>query len=520
MDHLIGSNNVPCWYEWVVSLWSDAGSLAQTSVVIRIERETIMGEGNPTPEVFEYCVVGSGAAALGFLSGVQSVGVNGSGLGDIALVTSDVGDRLQNPLPDTRFPRGSGTQSARLRRGKKLYFGDDFMYRENPHWKTNIGSYGHVPSFSFGGHTRVWGGTANLWSEEELNALAGEFPFVEIDKATLNSIFFATEVSAEPDTSPSVSTLRVSKSLAPLLRNREDKDSCWSFVPARLAVRVGVNHQGICVQCGSCLDGCPTNAIWSADEAIRPVLSKLGLVAVGLVVAVELRDDHVEIRYRTNNGVERQIRAKKCVLAAGSPSSTKLFCDLKSARRASGDDTPIQFRVAFSLRRGRHRSHNLAHIVGTSRFGCAQFYPPNGQVWERMIPKRILEFPAIQPILDRLVPIITYGNSVTDCVTYRENRFTTGRPKKNLRLHASLGFAILRRGLFLVPLFAQKGKFGESYHSGAFFKEFRDPNGFVSHRSRVFVADASGLSFIRPGSITPTVLFNAIRLGRYLESQR
>jgi ferredoxin len=472
----------------------------------------------------EYCVIGSGAAAFGFLSGLTTSRGGGENLDDVVLITSDVGNRLQKTLglaaPGQSINKDNNKVSRKPTKGKKLYFDDDYVYTRHDSWRVFSQGFGHVPSFSYGGLTRVWGATANLWPQEFLDQLGGNEPFIKKDFETLASGFFQTEALISDSNESSTNLLKVSDSLKNLLNETKHKRQRWNFRAAKLAIQTDQTSKHACTACGSCLNGCPSDAIWSADRALDPYLAKLGQVIIGLVLDIRILSDGVEVNYTSSDGCRRAVRAKYCVLAAGVPSTVKLFCGVSCRETTWGDDTPIQFRLGFSMNRDKNPSHNLAHVTGECLDFSVQLYPPNVQVWNRLFSPRLLNNRIIKRVLEHIAPIITYGRPVKNCITFDNEKFIAAKPKRNLGMQISLAIDLFRSGVLLIPFASQRGKFGESYHSGAFFKDLIKPNGFVSEKSRVYIADAAGLPFVRPGSITPTVILNSIRLGRHLESNR
>jgi choline dehydrogenase-like flavoprotein len=134
----------------------------------------------------------------------------------------------------------------------------------------------------------------------------------------------------------------------------------------------------------------------------------------------------------------------------------------------------------------------------------------------------------MKPIISRMVPMICYLGQKSSSSLLVQNTggkifVTKGDKAKNLNAFMNLWLLstrLLRLGVFFPWFFSEISSSGSGYHMGASF-----PMGHKSdflgrlistESKRVFIVDASVLPEIQVGSITPTAMANAYRIGRLI----
>jgi len=197
-------------------------------------------------------------------------------------------------------------------------------------------------------------------------------------------------------------------------------------------------------------------------------------------------------------------------------------------------DTATIFAAAVRLGRTkvqRRSHHGLSQwwVRRTDSVVSAQIYPPDAGNAQRLAQRApLLERLAprlLRAIAGRLHPVIAYvdpeqsdrlqvGLVEGEVFVDRLPRAGAQRVVKGaLRSLAS----VMRRGGYFLPAFAAEVSGpGTGYHSGASlpFGTETDSLGRLDGLKRTHIVDASVLPLIEVGSVTPTVMANAARIGR------
>jgi len=191
------------------------------------------------------------------------------------------------------------------------------------------------------------------------------------------------------------------------------------------------------------------------------------------------------------------------------------------------------FVAAFSLRKRRHQETiNLSQwwIKKTKDFKVvAQIYAPDKK-FAPIAVKKMPQFVLFKKIIAKLLvahmhPMLVYFDSrISGTINLSTNKsdilvmskLDKVQRRSIRRALMGLRLNLMKVGLY-IPFFVFKvGYAGTGFHSGSFLKYGVDINEFgeIYNYEGVHIIDASTLPTIEPGSITPTIMINAVRIAR------
>jgi len=379
-----------------------------------------------------------------------------------------------------------------LSMGLKSYFGSLHMYDQQDlnHEEMRPVTW---PSASKGGFTRIWGAVIGVNPEPEF----------------LESINFSDGKNREFTT---LSRQRILKSY------QARSDTKWKLEEHIVAV-----NPKLCIMCGNCLTGCPTNAIWFAGDYWQE-FSNLKFVGNFKVSHMEKILNKVKIYSEQHKSIDADL----VFIAAGPISSAKILMRSKLITTAvSFSDTQALFFPALRL-----PVNEEAKSFALSQISARLNWPTGGMNYLQLYPDSRNLINSIQmhkPLFGKLISGLWRAISpfVVTGIWYRDSKFSPVLKlkmtidgefilSKNLdnerRAPRFLSFKISRR-IFsefrILPIFSlgKIAEAGESYHFGAsaeianFNKESLSTN--------IKVVDASAMSEIIPGPITNSVMKQA-----------
>jgi len=457
------------------------------------------------------------------------VAVIGSGASGLAAVKASLRVNSYVDLIDPFIEISSESNSIEvtyennLSTAQKSKFGSTLMY-EYPQSLLKRSSQLNVPlSATFGGLTSVWGG--NVWfpKPEELGlSKMQEKSYAKSKMRIINDLRLMGSSSTDESASQVITGLvpfssRVERSL-----NRDSEiPSAAYFGSSLLAV-----DSALCIKCGLCLTGCPTDAIFNAQtEWTKFGKSQRLRQVTGFAISIE-NDNSV----RVLNG-SQEFRTKKydkIYLACGAIATARLL-------QASGliqdeiylNDTQVFYLPIFNYRRSdKVTKFTLAQLFyrsSESKNGIhISIYETSSEIRER-VKKKLGPISGIIPNIfwNRLMAGIGFLPSelsgrlriCSNEVTVEDNPKIRERIRKILKTEGKVlrrfRFFIFRGGL-------QVPNPGASYHVGTIQNaeghRILGMNGELPQRNNVFVVDSGGLARIPVGPITVGVMINADRI--------
>jgi len=478
------------------------------------------------------------AAISGAIHDVVVVGTGPSACGLVAaLIDRGIRPLVVDSSRDEPVPQEAGQSEMDDAIGFKTWRGSDAMYRPHPasglvyqqELSVRAGNY-------LGGLSRVWGATYDRYREFR------RWPHACIpgpSEWALVASLMPEAVTGEDLGADRVG--QVALPMAPRLRSFLDsfpESPHYRVQPSRLAVQTRLDVTGHCTLAGACLTGCPSDAVWWAGEHFAR-WSKLGRITLkrGLwVQQFHEAEDGVRIACIDDEGTTTSLECRRLFIAAGPIGTAAIMLRSREMPSVTIRDSMTAFTGLVDLRGpavSDAQSHTLSHIWGRSRDHASfaiQIYPQDPSHAERLR-KSVRHAPQwlLTGINRRLYPAIAYLDSdasgnleVTKSGEAVQVRIGETGDRRRMRGHLTrfAGLAA-QRGLMLPSVASDIGSPGAGFHIGASFPHGlgTDDLGRPVSLRRVHLVDGSVLPHLEAGSITPTVMANAARIGNHVERE-
>ncbi len=382
-------------------------------------------------------------------------------------------------------------------------------------------------SFKFGGFSRVWGATLSI------------FPSIESWPNKIRP--------SEKDLSFVKNYLNWEKDLPSLQSSDKNQfDYPFNYISklnfksknyfAELA-KLGIASDGVnkCINYNDCLNGCPVDSIWFAGSAINKLINegRIKYIQDSFLHSIKKENHKTILSFQNSKNEFFEVESERSYLGLGPIGTAAVLIRSNIFSDITINDSHTMFVAAFSLRKKTYQETiNLSRwwIKKTKDVKvAAQIYAPD----KRFAPfavKKMPTFVLFKEIVAKLLvaymhPMLVYFDSrisgTVNLAAHGPEILVMGkldRGQRRLIRKALMGLRLnlVRVGLF-IPFFAFKvGSAGTGFHSGSFLKYGVDINEFgeIYNYKGVHIIDASTLPTIEPGSITPTIMINAVRIAR------
>ncbi len=299
-------------------------------------------------------IIGGGASALG-----AAIGAIESGRVPTLL-------SLQSDWPH-RLLKAAGSGKSGMQ--QKARFGSTEMYNYAETEDLKVDDEASLPLSSFpGGLTSVWGANIEVFPELELNAWGrGAADMRRAYNKILDVIPHVGAADSLDSRFPwprdfDGATPASERFVAGIAKWKSLEEPSSTVGLARNASRpVGKG----CIACGRCLEGCPEDAIFSAEQGFEALLAENPLRVIdGLALSLRLDADVIEVTYRdrATNQV-RSVFARSVRLAAGAIASTIILSRSNLIpEEVTLDDTQV-FYLPFVTHRRRSKSGSVYSLA-------------------------------------------------------------------------------------------------------------------------------------------------------------
>lgn len=483
----------------------------------------------------EPLIIGTGASGIAVAAALIAAGHRPIMI-DGGLTPDDAALARQRSAIEGEPPaRTTDATGSKNNPGEKTWFGSNFASREHDTATLHYGD--HVvsrASFAVGGLSRVWGGTFAFF-RRSASWPAGT-ALDEVDIAAVRALVPSSVTNLDHPAGPvedgAVPGSALSaKAMRAFVRSRAS--ARWHVEPARLAIDSRPDSGERCTALGVCLNGCPRNSIWYAGDQLRRWVADKRVRYVSGFVVERIREtaDTVEVLSSTGERIE----APRVYVAAGAISTASILVASGILESVTIRDTATAFTAAVSVGRNAARRMDKGHhglsqwwVRSEDDMLAAQVYPPDVANAQRVAARvrPLARVPGLlEPVSSRLHPVIAYlDSSFSDPLTVARAGAAisvTGRTsRQSKKVFASYLGALSRvfaRAGYLLPVFATEFSApGTGYHFGASLPHgtATDSLGRLGGSERIHIVDSSVIPELEVGSVTPTVMANAMRIGR------
>lgn len=426
-----------------------------------------------------------------------------------------------------------------INRSDKTWFGSAMSYFQPASAKLSYGkNVDGRASFSRGGFSRVWGATFDFVMDYS------EWPIEMIP--TQNDIESVKKLVPHGTTSwtleSTIDGLKGSSRSHDFYSRVIDraKHSDWKAKPSTIAIdnhQVSINR---CIACKQCLMGCPSDAIWFSGDILKMWESQdLIDYRPGFVVQHIDEADHVVIQMTDSQNKWQQVHANKVFLATGAIGTASIVVKSKLQEEVVIRDTSTAIGAAIQIRashRGENENyHTLSQWWINSQGLLAQVYPPSDDLVFIMLkrfrlPKQVHRL--VRLVVMRIHPVIAYvpmenSGHIRVCLAGEEVKISgysgDQSPRRAFKSELSqLSKLFFRSGYLMNRFMFQFKGLGGGYHHGSSFPQGpqSDNVGRPEFFKNVHIVDSSVLPCLPVGSITPTVMANAVRIVRLVLSEK
>ncbi len=401
----------------------------------------------------------------------------------------------------------------------KSYFGSFATYYQNLNSDLSYASDLSVRhNFTFGGFSRVWGGTLDFFHDMnewqlELRPSQQDFDLVRQCLGEPNLENYNKRYTSE------------FKLESGKIISFKEYEACDSLLAV---TRTGKNS---CENNRLCLTGCPNDSIWFAGNVIDKLIKSdmVDYYPGYFLNTIESSGSGSILHFIDPSGQSFETSPDKCFLGLGPIGTASLLIRSGFKDEIIIPDNHTIFTGAIKMKKLIPSGNTLSKWWMRKRTFpqvAIQIYEPDDRNIQRLISLYpfFKKFPKVAKfITSRIHPMIIYIDSSisNSMVMSRKDNglFLHGQNQKRNNFYAriellKLMFELARiRRLF--PFFIGKlSKPGAGYHSGAFLKLGEDVDSLGQIAKSVHIVDSSVLPNLRPGSITPTIMLNCARIVR------
>jgi hypothetical protein len=467
-----------------------------------------------------YIVIGSGPSAAAVCSHLIKNGIKPLVL-DMGFTTNskEIDENKLKEIDELQF------------QGNKKWFGLLSPYFQPS--ESNIVRFDKLnvcQSFNYGGFSRVWGGTFDFFSEYE------NWPEETIPKQTdFDEVREIVPHSVNKNSNPRENAFQGSNFALSYFQKLK-KNSRLNVDLSTLAVETTSGAENRCINLGKCITGCPQNSIWFAGDNFTYWRENhlIDYFSGYYFERIEVSNGIEKLFFVVNGKSYKIVDYKRVFICCGAigTGAAIIRSGLLDYVRISDSSTSFFGAVSIKSKSNLALHHTLSQYWVEKNHPKlrAQFYSPDSanidQIFARFPGLKFLKPLLIRQIL-RVHPFICYLDPKLSAglVLRKKGEQIELIPEddnQSIRYHKvglrRLGLQLSRIGLF-VPIFMLRiPPPGAGFHVGASLAhgELTDHTGRLGQLRKVHIVDGSVLPSLEPGSVTPTLMANAIRIVRVL----
>lgn len=438
----------------------------------------------------------------------------------------------------------------------KLSLGSDYPYAQVENY-FKIFSDHHVccsPSFAKGGLSNVWGAFVNEFPESAFE----EFPFAKKKiQPYYKEIWGLLKPATPSDYSPTNFNTYQSSQQAQMLwqdwQSNQDDLSAEGFTieKPQLAAQFRNKTATDCIYCGLCQYGCPSDLIYSARDTLKELQKNHLFSYQSGIIVEDIQEAHSRVLIQTSilKSPEKKIfEGSHVFLAAGALISTALV--LKALKifdkQIKFIDSSHFLIPCFTKKRvknvNQEKLHALCQLILKLDSTAVSPHPTHLQLYTYMgqYSDKIRQMTRLgkyadvllAPLIDRMIAIQGFFDSKDSHAFFMKieknspmtlhlagiKNPAADQAFKKLLAHLKTHKSLL--GFTPIPRMANLSKISRSFHYGGSMPMKLKPQvmetdifGTPEGLKRLHVVDSAILPYIPAGSITPTIMANAYRIG-------
>ena len=463
----------------------------------------------------------------------------GSGPSGVAVANYLISNGIRPTIVDGGVEAGNvNLSNSQPNHSDKTWFGSAMSYYQPP--SSNLFYENNVDaraSFARGGFSRVWGATFDFindysdWptemipTKEDIDSVKSLVPHGTTSWSVHNNI---NELEGSARSYDFFS--RVLKRSA---------QAGWIVRPSTIAIDNSPLSNHRCSACKQCLVGCPNDSIWFAGDVLT-VWDSLDLIDYrpGFIVKQIEEGDQVVVHMTDSENKWQKIHAEKVFLATGATSTAAIVVQSKLQKEVIIRDTSTALGAVFQLRSRPslvdEGHHSMSQWWIHSPRLLAQMLPPTEDLISIMVKRLRLPkffYWILRMVIMRVHPVVAYlpmKNSgyirvrLINEITNISGHSGGSSPRSSFKEELSqLSKLFLKSGYLMHRFMYQFKAPGGGYHHGSSFPQgsLSDHVGRPKFFRSVHIVDSSVLPSLPLGSITPTVMANAVRIVRRVLSE-
>jgi hypothetical protein len=381
-------------------------------------------------------------------------------------------------------------------------------------------------SFKFGGFSRVWGGTLSFFSDinlwpREIRPNSQDYSFTEHFLGWHNQRYLEQNLDLDVD----------------YPQNYISKMNTGSRNLTAQASRLAIANQGPnkCVNLNDCLNGCPTDSIWFAGNPLKKLIDaqKVDYKPNSFLHSISKDEGKSLLLFQNEEHEYFEVEFSHAYLGLGPIGTAALLIRSGIFSEINIENSHTVFASAFSLNKQNYpKTNNLSKwwVMKTKGLKMmAQIYSPDLKLAQiaamkmpRVIPFRNLVARLLIPYIHPM--LIYFDSSISGSIKVKkigsEIEVSGTIPEKSKNQIRKILIGLFRDfakiGLYIPTFMIKIGSVGTGFHSGSFLKfgQHINESAEILDFSGIHFIDSSTLPSIEPGSITPTIMLNAVRIAR------
>ena len=403
-----------------------------------------------------------------------------------------------------------------------------------------------VPFFSKGGWSNYWGTTFLPWTQRDIELMGYDYKefasaYTEVAKNIAIQGSKDSEISFYPNYTQYVQSGQKSRIAQQILENhkrqiKRDSHSGYQFFESRLGVsQLNTNSSLGCIQCGSCLAGCPYGHIFNAyNEILKLNLRNLNEIFGTKITSITYSGEKISL----HSGSKSFHDFDYVFVAAGVIQTALILSNSIPIKKLSTLETPMTLIPSFYFRKFTKNPEVLnSRAITLSEIFVSKISPKGNCTGSGQIYSMNPELRSKLGVLGKWIPDSLARRILITMYFFEPNRnnrieiqnaaqlprYTNKQKYQHRRSFREYRLKLLELGFVSFPINIFMRKKGDSYHFGGLFEQSSTgvPNRVVDNDGNlkkefnlpnVYCVDASSLCEPRPGPITYSLMANAFRI--------